>query len=60
MVLAGMRIREWREQGRREGRERQRQREEEAYARFGVEVNGVLMLPRTFEVEQFLAGETNE
>ncbi len=62
MVLAAMKIREWKEQGREEGREeerkRQRRREEESYARFGVEVNGVLMLPRTPEVEQFLAGES--
>ena len=64
MVLAAMKIKEWKEQGREEGREeerkRQRRREEEAYARFGVEVNGVVMLPRTPEVEQFLAGETDE
>ncbi len=57
MVLAGMKIKEWKEEGRKEGRERQRQREEEAYAKFGVEVNGVLMLPRTPAVERFLAGE---
>ena len=54
MVLAAMKIKEWKEQG----REGQLKREEEAYARFGVEVNGVLMLPRTPEVEQFLAGES--
>ena len=72
MVLAAMKIKEWKEQGRKEGREegreegikeereRQRQREEEAYTRFGVEVNGVLMLPRTPEVERFLAGEPEE
>ena len=69
MVLAAMKIKEWKEQGRKEGREEGRKegreegreegrkREEEAYARFGVEVNGVLMLPRTPEVEQFLSGE---
>ena len=72
MVLAAMKIKEWKEQGRKEGRnegrtegrkeerKRQRQREDEAYARFGVEVDGVLMLPRTPEVERFLAGETEE
>ena len=64
MVLAAMKIKEWKEQGRTEGRKeerkRQRQREDEAYARFGVEVKGVLMLPRTPEVERFLAGETEE
>ena len=61
MVLAGMKIKEWKEEGRKEGRqeerERQRLREKEAYAKFGVEVNGVLMLPRTPAVERFLAGE---
>ena len=64
MVLAAMKIKEWKEQGREEGikeeRERQRQREEEAYSRFGVEVNGVLMLPRTPEVERFLAADPGE
>ena len=68
MVLAAMKIKEWKEQGREQGREegreeerkRQRRREEEAYARFGVEVNGVVMLLRTPEVERFLAGETDE
>ena len=64
MVLAAMKIKEWKEEGRTEGRKeerkRQRQREDEAYARFGVEVEGVLMLPRTPEVERFLAGETEE
>ena len=44
----------------REGRQEQRQREAEAYQRFGVEVNGVLMLPHTPEVERFLAGEGKE
>ncbi len=53
MVLAGMKIRELRNEGRKE----QLKREDEAYAKFGVEVNGVLMLPRTPEVQRFLAGE---
>ena len=57
MVLAGMKIRQLREEGREQGRESQRKREEAAYARFGFEVNGVLVLPRTPEVERFLAGE---
>ncbi len=56
MVLAAMKIKEWKEQG----RKGQLKHEEEAYARFGVEVNGVVMLPRTPEVERFLAGETDE
>ena len=53
MVLAGMKIKEWKNQGRTD----QRKREEEAFAKFGIEVNGVLMLPKTPEVERFLAGE---
>ena len=48
---------EGREEGRKEERENQRKRREEAYARFGVEVNGVLVLPKTPEVDRFLAGE---
>ena len=46
-----------REEGRREVREERRKRWDEAYARFGFEVNGVLVLPRTPEVQRFLAGE---
>ena len=61
MVLAAIKIKEWKEEGRKEGREEgrenQREREAEAYAKFGVEVNGVLMLPQTPEVQRFLAGE---
>ena len=60
MVLAGMKIREWKEQGRKEERERRWKREEEARTRFGVEVNGVLMLPQTPEVQRFLDGENDE
>ena len=60
MVLAAMKIKEWKEQARREEQKKQRQRMEEAYAKFGVEVNGVLMLPRTAEVERFLGGESEE
>ena len=30
---------------------------QEAYERFGVDQDGVLVLPRTPEVEQFLFGE---
>ena len=56
---------EGREEGRIEGREKerkeQRRRREEAYMRFGVEVeDGVLTLPNTLEVEAFLSGETEE
>ena len=57
MVLAGMKIKQLKEQGRKEERERRRKRQEEANAKFGVEVNGVLMLPQTPEVQRFLDGE---
>ena len=43
-----------RAEGRAEGRTEQRNRREEAYRRFGVEVDGVKMLPMTPEVEDFL------
>ena len=52
------------EEGRREERKRLKREYEtryrEAYERFGVEVDGVLVLPRTPEVERFLAGEPGE
>ena len=52
------------EEGRREERKRLKKeyktRYREAYERFGIEVDGVLVLPRTPEVERFLAGETDE
>lgn len=44
-------------QGREEGRETQRERRREAMSRFGVEVNGIRMLPDTPEVRIFLDGE---
>ncbi len=58
-----MRIR-WTTEGRKEGRKEGRQevagRLNEAYERFGVEQNGVMVLPRTSEVEQFLFGESEQ
>ena len=68
MVLAAMKIKEWQDEARKEGREEGRKeerklrlrREEEAFAKFGFEVDGVLVLPRTPEVERFLAGEDVE
>ncbi len=76
MVLATMRAIKLKEQARKEGHAEGREeghaegREEErkqrckriaaAYEKFGVEVNGVLMLPRTPEVQQFLDGEPDE
>ena len=55
MVLAAMKIREWKEQARKD----QLRREQEAFEKFGFEVDGVLVLPRTPEVERFLAGEVD-
>ncbi len=64
--------REGREEGRQEGREEGRQearqearqesseRLKEAYERFGIEVDGVLTLPRTPKVERFLANQRDE
>ncbi len=46
--------REGRREGRQEAREEVSSRLQEAYERFGVERNGVMVLPRTPEVEQFL------
>ena len=64
MVLAGMKIRQWREEGRKEGieqeRKRRQKREDEARAKFGIEVDGVLMLPQTPEVQRFLDGEATD
>ena len=45
------------ERGREQGRKEVRSRQEEALARFGVEVNGVRVLPYTPEVQRFLDGE---
>ena len=47
-------------QGHAEERAAQRKRYQEAYARFGIEVNGVLMLPNTQEVEKFLSGQSEQ
>ena len=70
MVLATIRAleikEEAREEGRKEGREegieeglkRQRDRQEAALAKYGVEVDGVLMLPQTPEVRRFMDGES--
>ena len=51
---------EGREEGRAEERAAQHKRQQEAYDRFGVEVNGVLMLPNTREVAEFLSGESEQ
>ena len=54
MVLAAMLKESVMKKAREEGREEYRKRWDEAYARFGVEVDGVLMLPLTPEVKRFL------
>ena len=46
--------RQGREEGRKEGRKEYGEQLREAYKRFGVERGGVVTLPRTPEVEQFL------
>lgn len=55
---------EGRVEGRAEERKRLKKEYEEryqaAYERFGIEVDGVLVLPRTPEVERFLAGGADE
>ena len=64
MVLAAMLkesvMRKAREEGAREERKRRLKRWNEAFARFDVEVDGVVMLQWTPEVERFLAGEVTE
>ena len=57
MVLAAMKARELVEQGRQEGRQEERERFNKAFEQFGTEINGVLTLQLTPEVQRFLAGE---
>ena len=58
MVLLAPRLyKSIKNKGKAEERKAQRIRRKEAYERFGVEVDGKVMLPRTPEVERFLAGE---
>ena len=54
MLLIPARIRELKRQGRREREARYR----EAYRRFGIEVDGVLMLPDTPEVRAFIDSDS--
>ena len=53
-------IRKIREAERKEQRKAQQKRRREAYERFGFEIDGVLVLPQTAEVEAFLNGEEPE
>ncbi|MYC28472.1 MAG: hypothetical protein F4X65_00065 [Chloroflexi bacterium] len=50
-------IRKIKEAGRKEQREAQQKRRKQAYERFGFEVDGVVVLPQTPEVEAFLNGD---
>ena len=45
-------------QGAEQEREAQRQRRKEAYARFGIELDGARVLSNTPEVEDFLSGKS--
>ena len=56
VLLIPRRIRQLKRQGRREQQERNR----EAYRQFGVEVDGVVMLPDTPEVREFLDSDSEE
>ena len=51
---------EGRAEGKVEEREAQSQRVNEAYARFGIEVDGTRVLPDTPEVKEFLRGDSPE
>ncbi len=53
-------IKKIKSEARKELRKTQQKRRKEAYRRFGVEVDGVVMLPQTPEVEAFLNGEDSE
>ena len=57
MVLAAMLNESVKREARKEAREEHIKRWKEAFDRFGFEVDGVVMLPMTPEVERFLAGE---
>ena len=50
----------WTRRGREEGRKEVASRMQQAYEQFGIEQNGVMTLPITPEVEQFLFGEPEE
>ena len=50
-------VRRIRDEGRAEEREAQRARREEAYRRFGIDVDGVRSLPDNREVRDFLDGK---
>ena len=53
-------LKQGREAAREAAREESRTRMQQALERFGVEVNGVRMLPDTPEVQEFLKGEDDQ
>ena len=59
VLLIPAAVKKIKDSGHEEGRQEQLDRLEEAYKRFGIEVNGVLTLPRTPEVEEFLSGKSD-
>jgi uncharacterized protein (DUF58 family) len=60
VLLIPAAIKKIKEEAKEEEREDQRKRRAEAYRRFGVEVDGVRMLPDTPEVEEFLSGTSEK
>ena len=48
------------DKGRTEGRKQRDERYQEAVKRFGVEVDGVIMLPNTPEIQEFLKSDPEE
>ena len=58
VLLIPAEVRRLKGEGRKEGRKERDARYQEAYKRFGVEVDGVVMLPHTPEVQAFLDNET--
>ena len=58
MLLIPAEVRRLKREGRKEGREERDARYREAYRRFGVEVDGVVMLPHTPEVQAFLDSDS--
>ena len=60
MLLIPAAVRKLKREGRREQRQEQRKRVKEVYERFGVEVDGVRVLPDTPEVREFLDPDFEE
>ncbi len=60
MLLIPAAVNKLKREGRQEGRQEQRKRMREAYERFGIEVDGVRVLPDTLEVQEFLDSESGQ